>query len=674
MKKKAPKRKKRLIILAIATGVLLILAVTAVEYTSHSGFCASCHYMKPFFESWETSSHSEFECSVCHYPPGGGIRSKLRKKIEGLVMVGRYWTKLYVKSKPWAEIRDDSCLREGCHEKRLLEGQVGFHKVTFDHKIHFADLKRGKSLQCTSCHSQIVQGEHITVTQSSCFICHFKESEHFPQIKDCSHCHTQETLVNKETSRYDHSMVFRMGYDCEKCHTNTIIGDGAVPRENCYKCHGERERLDKYADTDLMHTSHIAESKIECNQCHLEIQHKIIKDIAALADCQSCHLDTHRAQIALVAGKEGRGITHALPNVMADKGISCKGCHIFHEEKGGKLIKSETLTSEPAACEACHKKGFAQLLKNWEISTEKKLAKIRSIYSRVEREVLQSRKDLREKAQIQLDNATFNLEIVEKGKSVHNVAFSQELITAAYNNLLEALNITGASYTPPELALLPEEILSPCFNCHTGIEEISNPIFGFEFSHEKHLINRKIPCSTCHSNTETHGKFIATKKTCADCHHDRSQKDCSSCHTSQKAIYQGGTWHGYEVPSDIMFEAGAGCTDCHHNPQGRVIRSGATQCLVCHEEEYREIFKEWQTSFITQRAAIYAALKKLHPSELSPQEKSDLAEIRKILENIELDGSKGIHNYQFVEETLSQILNRIKKISENTVFSEKESF
>ena len=110
-KKISKRRKTKLIFFLSIIGLLVVVLVASIEYTSHSKFCASCHYMKPFFRSWETSSHSEVECNVCHYPPGGGVRSKLSKKIEGLVMVGRYWTKLYVKSKPWAEIRDDSC----CH-------------------------------------------------------------------------------------------------------------------------------------------------------------------------------------------------------------------------------------------------------------------------------------------------------------------------------------------------------------------------------------------------------------------------------------------------------------------------------------------------------------------------------------------------------------------------------
>ncbi len=282
---------------------MLLLIAGAAEYTSHSKFCSSCHYMKPFYQSWEESRHADIECSACHYRPG--IRSFLRIKLEGLNQVLRYWTKLYVKSKPWAEIPDESCLRKGCHDKRLLEGRVKFKRVVFDHKVHLGDLRRGKNLRCTSCHSQIVQGDHITVTESSCFICHFKSSEHYPDIASCNHCHIQEDLSSDQV-RFNHAVAYENNFGCDKCHSQIILGDGAVPRENCYKCHFERDRLDRYDETDLMHSTHIASHKIECNQCHMEIQHKIVKDIDTIADCQRATLAFIKPRKSFTPAKEER--------------------------------------------------------------------------------------------------------------------------------------------------------------------------------------------------------------------------------------------------------------------------------------------------------------------------------------------------------------------------------
>jgi len=659
MKKIKIKKKKRIIILA-TVGFVLILFLGSVEYTSHSKFCSSCHYMKPFYRSWETSSHSHIECNTCHYPPG--IRSKIRAKMEGLLQVGRYWSKLYLKSKPWAEIPDESCLRKGCHDKRLLEGKVKFKRVVFDHKVHFTDLKRGKRLRCTSCHSQIVQGEHITVTESSCFICHFKESEHYPQISDCYHCHHKEDLISEKTSRYNHAIVFDNGFDCEKCHSQTIIGDGEVPRENCYKCHWETDRLNKYDDTDLMHNSHIYLHKIECNQCHLDIQHKIVKEIEAIADCQTCHTDYHKAQKILFVGEGGKGISHPIPNIMLEKGLSCKGCHIFHEETGGKVIKSETFVSKAQACESCHGKGFAMIMKDWKISTEKKLYKISAIYKKARQELMRVKNTNKKKAQRLLEEAAFNIDIVERGKSVHNIEYSQELLSASYNKVIEALSVIGSSYKPKKFLGVAKEIPTQCSACHAGIEEINMQIFGLNFPHQKHLIEQKIQCSTCHSNVRKHGEFIATKHGCAVCHHKDIEKDCTGCHQLQKTFYEGGNLNGFSIPTDIMFDAEAGCVDCHLNPQNQIFRSDSYKCLDCHEEDYKDIFLEWQKTTKKSVGSIRTSLKEKKKLRLTKEEKAELSIIENMLNKIELDGSNGVHNYLFIEETLSNLKKKLESI------------
>lgn len=656
------KKKKRRIILLAAAGLFLVLMVGSVEFTSHSNFCASCHYMKPFYRSWQTSSHKDIECSTCHYAPG--VRSKIRAKFEGLLQVGRYWSKLYLKSKPWAEIPDESCLREGCHDKRLLEGQVNFNKVAFDHTIHFTDLKRGKRLRCTSCHSQIVQGEHITVTNSTCFICHFKESEHYPKISECSHCHEQSTLISEETSKYNHSIVFESGFSCDKCHTHTIIGDGEVPRENCYKCHWERDRLDQYDDTDLMHSTHIYSHKIECNQCHLSIQHKIVKDIETIAECRTCHTDSHKTQKILFAGEGGKGIAHSMPNIMLEKGLSCKGCHIFHEEKGGRIIKSETLTSRAEACESCHGRGFSRILKEWEISTERKLDEIRSVYARASQEINQTKKPGKEKAKKRLEDAAFNIDLVERGKSVHNMAYSQELLRTSSDSIADALRLIGSSYKPEVMFASPEELPTQCSSCHAGIEEIDTQIFGLNFPHKGHLLERKIQCDICHSNVRKHGEFIATKQSCAVCHHQDTTKDCTGCHQIQKTFYQGGTFDSTEIPKDIMSEAETECTDCHLGPQNRILRSDQKKCLDCHEDGYDEIFLEWQNSVNELVRSVRAAVQEKKKSKMTEEEKSQLQKIEQMLHRIELDGSHGIHNFSTIEELLTNFGKTLKNLNE----------
>jgi nitrate/TMAO reductase-like tetraheme cytochrome c subunit len=654
-----PKRRKRRLLLFGLPAALILLFVVSVELTSTSRFCSSCHYMTPFFESWKTSSHKDVQCKVCHYPPG--MKSFFRTKIEGLVMVGRYWTRLYVKSKPWAEIQDESCLRPGCHDRRLLEGKVDFGKVVFDHKAHFEDLKRGKKLRCTSCHSQIVQGEHITVTSASCFLCHFKDKTSEVRTGECSVCHRKDELLALK-DRFDHTPVFGNGYRCDKCHSRIVSGDGEVPKENCFKCHFENDRLEKYGDTELMHRTHIATNKIECEQCHREIQHKIVKDIETIADCQACHQGTHSAQKILYAGQGGKGIPHATPNVMLEKGLSCQGCHMFHEASG-RLDRGDTLTASGAACESCHGHGFDRILKNWENSTEKRLAEIKAILARAAAAVQAAAGPKKKESTALLDEARFNIDIVEKGKSVHNMTYSQELLTASLEKIREALAAVGSSYRPEATTLLNRETPNACLTCHAGIEEISPPVFGLQFSHRKHVVGQKLECATCHSNVRRHGEMTATKTSCASCHHQQSKKSCGECHALQKTMYEGGALGAVTVPKDMMAEAGASCPDCHLDKAKKVIRPDGGACVACHDEKYRATYTEWRDGVRRRTDEARSALHVLYKKPLTDPEKTEVQKIEEALRTIDLDGSSGIHNYLFIDAHLTKMTSLIKSLS-----------
>lgn len=656
-KNKKKKKKKILRIAAIAAILLIIVFVATVEMTSTSSFCASCHYMKSFYDSWKTSSHGKFECKVCHYPPG--IRNTIRAKIEGLVMVGRYWTKLYLKGKTWAEIQDESCLQKGCHDRRLLEGPVDFKTVAFDHKAHFADLKRGKQLRCTSCHSQIVQGEHITVTESSCFLCHFKKTESAPHVGVCVNCHKKDKLTLPQT-RFNHAVVFDKGFTCEKCHSQVVLGDGAVPRENCFKCHSDKERLDKYGDTTVMHDRHIAKNKIECTQCHMAIQHKIITDLESIADCRTCHTGSHQAQKILFTGIGGKGVAHAMPNVMLEKGLSCKGCHIFHEETGGLLIKTETAVSRDQACESCHGKGFGDILRNWESSTRQKLAIIDAVFKTAQQEMQAAAPAKRKAAEALLQEAAFNIDVVDRGKSVHNIGYSQELLRAAFDKIVEALKLAGSAFVPDGSSFKAPTKTNACLNCHRGIEEISIPVFGLKFPHKNHVATLNMTCGACHSNAKKHGELTATKTSCALCHHKDRQKDCSVCHATQSLLYKGGQLGGIKIPRDIMAEAETECAACHVVKSNRIVRPDATPCVDCHDKTSAKTLADWQSTTVRLVEEVRAALRKANPTALTEAQKTDIADIEQLLSTLEQDGSSGVHNYAFAKAFLLDALKKIQ--------------
>jgi hypothetical protein len=264
-----------------------------------------------------------------------------------------------------------------------------------------------------------------------------------------------------------------------------------------------------------------------------------------------------------------------------------------------------------------------------------------------------------------MQDALFNIELVEKGKSVHNVTFSQELIRAAFDSITQALEAAESSYRPEALARVAEGIPTQCSNCHAGIEENTSRIYGMNFHHKEHILTEKLECSACHSNTRTHGEFIATKKSCAGCHHRDRVRDCTACHELQSTFYQGGVLEGFEIPRDIMAEAEAACTDCHLDGSGKVFRSDRTKCLDCHDEGYEEMFDEWQASFREDVQSLRDALRAVKRAGLSPEERKQLARIERTLEALRTDGSSGIHNSLFFDEILEELAEQVASLSGN---------
>lgn len=274
-----PPRRGR--VLVIAAGVLLVLGVVALaglwELSSSPMLCNACHIMKPYVNAWRTSKHSQVACVQCHYPPG--FRDTIWVKYQALTQVAKWATQTY-SSKPFAEVEDGSCLRSGCHAQRLLEGKVTFKRgIVFDHAPHLGGERRGRQLRCTSCHSQIVVGTHIEVTESTCFLCHFKGmkgARELTPIAGCTGCHQPPKAdIFIGSVRFNHEDVQRRGVACQKCHLNVVEGDGAAPRERCFTCHNQPEKVQRASDTPFIHDFHVAGHNIECARCHTEIRHRL---------------------------------------------------------------------------------------------------------------------------------------------------------------------------------------------------------------------------------------------------------------------------------------------------------------------------------------------------------------------------------------------------------------
>jgi hypothetical protein len=618
--------------------------------------------MQPYVDGWKTSTHSDVTCTDCHFPPG--LKSKLKGKLTAASMVVNYFTGVYKKSKPWAEITDESCLRSGCHEQRLLEGKVEFKEgIIFDHEPHVTKLRREKKLRCTSCHSQIVQGDHMTVTENTCFLCHFKNQPENAPIDDCTWCHAAPVGTDPELS-YDHRFVVEKEIDCKKCHGSMQVGDGAVPVDRCSSCHAEIGKIERINEVEFIHLNHVTNHKVECQNCHSLIQHKSVsKSADIIPDCQSCHENSHLSQYYLFSGTGGKHVP-SHPNPMYEGGLNCQACHVFHSVNGENGDLSQTMEAKAESCEICHGKGYGKILDQWEKLMLKKMESTESALASVRREMkLSNVKDKsRQHVKSLIEEAGYNYQLVKDGNIVHNVAYSDELLLSVHRNLKSALKSLKSDEVIPDISSYGKIVPSECINCHFGMEDVSVRVFDINFSHNIHLVKNRLECSQCHSNRTQHGELLMSKSDCLSCHHTQEEVDCESCHELQAEIYSGFTDLSDEEIPDVMYDEEVTCAECHLDRSIITGIQGQRSCVDCHDDEYEDMVFEWQSESDESISEIRAGLNRVKTSRLTESQHMSLGRIKSGVEKIENDGSQGVHNIELVEQILTEYNEILKTL------------
>lgn len=661
--KKVKGFKRFLLFSGIYLGLFLILLAASAEYTSQPSFCPTCHYMESFHQSWQTSSHSKVACVECHFEPG--LTGTVKGKLNGLVQIVSYVSLTYKKRKPAAEIPDNTCARSGCHERQAFEDSTyNFKGVQFSHKNHLQELRNGKTLKCTSCHSQIVQTTHMEVTTSTCYNCHMKKSadpEHkFDKLSNCTTCHNWENKSKDEMAsfRYNHTAVVENKIACVDCHSNTVAGSGNVDKERCFQCHFETEKLTKIGDTKLVHETHITKHSLKCASCHNTIEHKIQKmDPTAPPDCQSCHSNAHLSQVSLYTGENGFNVEKS-PSTMFLNGINCKGCHVLHETDKKNITTSKASGS---SCNKCHGKGFERLIDEWEAGTSKRLQTINSIYRTASSIVSSSKSDRKPEAEELLKQAMHNIKIVEIGKSVHSVSFAEKLLQGSYGLLQNSLSAVGSSQRLPDFKSPQEFIPNECYSCHSGIQEVSVKKFDMNFSHNLHIVKEKISCNRCHSNEQRHGALTVNKQSCNNCHHSQTEtsESCANCHKFQEQVYSG-TYLNKNHP-DIMKVGGASCNDCH-KVSDKIVKPDKMICVKCHEAGYDDMMVEWKNDVKKISAELNDLIISAKNLQLSNEDRKEVDDASKILTHISGYPSIYVHNYDLISTVLSEKKKKLKNI------------
>jgi cytochrome c nitrite reductase small subunit len=227
------KTRKALVLVAMLAGAVA-LGGAAVPLTDHPKFCASCHNIRPSYDSWTASSHKAVTCVACHVRPGieGFIQDKAYAGLKDVA--------IYLFGTPTdahnlqATVSSELCI--GCHRSVLLISEVAVRDLpppvkevglVMSHRKHMeAFAKRGKGEGCTTCHARIVHDKpikgypiviprgHVAVDGKAyapdhpegsklraagladCFRCHDGKSEHAGKVVDrkCETCHIPDKI------------------------------------------------------------------------------------------------------------------------------------------------------------------------------------------------------------------------------------------------------------------------------------------------------------------------------------------------------------------------------------------------------------------------------------------------------------------------------------------------
>ena len=430
------------VLLLVFIGIVLG-AWSLKEITESALFCGStCHIMRPYYEDWKTSNHDTVPCVDCHLEPSD--EQQFVPQFKALRQVASYLTRTYGEHRR-AEVSDANCLKSGCHSKRLLDGRVTFaDNIRFDHTPHLQQLRRGKILRCTTCHSRVAMGEHVTVVEDSCFICHFKGGGREPATSDCLLCHnTGGEPEGQKAAAFDHSPLLERGVPCISCHQGVTRGDGHLKSESCVECHDRSMEHALDEPVELIHRVHVTDHKVECNLCHEPIRHSMPdEEVAEPLYCRSCHEGKHEGIMDLFRGTGAKGVP-TMPSTMYRAHVGCNGCHIVPDPSGGMgaAFRGMTMVSVEAACRSCHEEGYSGRVTQWKNDLSRALASAEGTLARVEKAL--SVQAYQEPAiRRTMEDVRHNILFIRYSAPIHNPDYAIQVLDKAVRDLTLLLERT----------------------------------------------------------------------------------------------------------------------------------------------------------------------------------------------------------------------------------------
>lgn len=147
------------IILGVGIAVVGLYALFEVGYYTTTGplFCGSCHEVKKYVTSWQTSAHKNISCLECHQP--AGELGKFHAKVRGLNYVFQHFSGDYT-IPTRASIFEQNCIE--CHlgDNKAYPNTI---KLTNTPNVnHYEIIKNSRS--CLECHRETGHAADLYLT------------------------------------------------------------------------------------------------------------------------------------------------------------------------------------------------------------------------------------------------------------------------------------------------------------------------------------------------------------------------------------------------------------------------------------------------------------------------------------------------------------------------------
>jgi nitrate/TMAO reductase-like tetraheme cytochrome c subunit len=317
--------KKKTIVIGVLLGVVVIGGVGGVaawKYHEQPQFCAICHIMQPYLDSWQASDYGahahagdKVACLDCHVPT-------VQQQVDELVV---YMTGDFTAPLEQRDFGSDFCL--DCHlpnehtsEEEVIQLTAGMGVNPHDsHLVGEMDCETCHKMHgpsedyCGECHGPVATGPGWTIPVSLT-----AEIDVWEPDMDCTVCHVMdpyvESLDNPDLLAYAHA---QQGLTCLDCHTDQgelqQVHEEAVPgtpvkaltvdNQFCFDCHVTNEhtsyeqvieRTQDYPLDSVVTNPHDPHANVEsdeydlgpyqCSSCH-----KMHEESPLINYCLTCH-------------------------------------------------------------------------------------------------------------------------------------------------------------------------------------------------------------------------------------------------------------------------------------------------------------------------------------------------------------------------------------------------